>query len=193
MHTDSIKAVISLDHMLAEDIANRDDDVDRLYFFVVRQLKAAVGDRLLLEELGLRMPQDCLGYRLVAKSLERIADHAVRISSTVSMINEPVPSKLAEAMKEASGIAVNVCENAVKALAREDEALALKAISLANEVSLFEEKLAKMLLQSDIKPRSLAGLRLTLESIRRTAEYGADIAEIALNLTASRLHMRGSG
>lgn len=186
MHTDSIKAVLNADRMLAEDVESRDDDVDRLYFYVVRQLKSAVSDRLLLEEIGLKTPRDCLGYRLVAKSLERIADHAVKIASTLQTVNEPVPDKLAEALREASEIAINVCENAIKALFREDEALSLKAISLANEASVFEEKLVRMLLKSRTKPESIAGLRLVLESVRRTAEYGADIAEIALNLTASK-------
>jgi len=183
MHKDAMRALKEANPSLAEDVAQRDDDVDRLYFFVVRQLKAAVMDRSLIREMGLRGPRDCLGYRLVAKSLERMADHAVNIARAVRMLDAPVQMELMESLEEVSAFAMGICEDAMRALSRLDVELAQKSISLAQEVGAFEGALTKRILESGSRAQSMIGLRLALESICRTADYGADIAEIAINLS----------
>ena len=45
-------------------------------------------DRI-LKEIGLTSPTDCLGYRLIVKSVERVADHASRIAQEVQAIKKP--------------------------------------------------------------------------------------------------------
>ncbi len=184
MHRDAVRALKEVNLSLADDVEQRDDDVDRLYFFVVRQLKSAVVDRSLIKELGLSGPKDCLGYRLVAKSLERIADHAINIAQAARMLSAPVGKELMGSIEEVSSVAMNVCEYAMRALSRLDVELAQRSISLAREVEAFEGTLTKRILESGATSQSMIGLRLALESIRRTADYGADISEIAINLSA---------
>ena len=41
----------------------------------MRQLKSAVEFQQIAEKLGIESQRDCLGYRIVVKVLERIADH----------------------------------------------------------------------------------------------------------------------
>jgi len=50
------------------------------------------------------------------------------------------------------------------------------------DVARFEEEIIEQLLGLKIEARTIVGIRLVLESIRRIAEYGTDIAEIAINL-----------
>ena len=52
----------------------------------------------------------------------------------------------------------------------------------AKDIAKFEEEIIEQLLELKIEARTIIGLRLVLESIRRIAEYGTDIAEIAINL-----------
>ncbi|MEM2363885.1 MAG: phosphate uptake regulator PhoU [Candidatus Bathyarchaeia archaeon] len=183
MHRDAIRALKETDLSLADDVEQRDDDVDRLYFFVVRQLKSAVVDRSLIKELGLSGPKDCLGYRIVAKSLERIADHATNIAQAARLLSAPMRAELMESIEEVSSIAMDVCEYAMRALSGLDVELAQRSISIAQEVGAFEGSLTRKILESGATAQSMMGLRLALESIRRTADYGADISEIAINLS----------
>jgi phosphate uptake regulator len=69
------KALKNMDIGLAKDIIAREKEIDRLYFLVVRQLKSAVEYQQIAEKLGIESQRDCLGYRIVVKVLERIADH----------------------------------------------------------------------------------------------------------------------
>ena len=186
MFKDAISALKNNDKALAEEVIRRDDEVDRLYFFIVRQLKAAVYNRVLIEEIGLSNPRDCLGYRLIAKSVERSADHAARIASIIPTITTPMNGKATEALIAMSSLAQEIHENSMKALYKYDSKLIEESMSKIKQVIDLEEEVIEQLLKLKIEPRAMVGIRLILESIRRIAEYGTDIAEIAINLAVKR-------
>ena len=186
MLKDAISALKNNDKALAEEVIRRDDEVDRLYFFIVRQLKAAVYNRVLIEEIGLSNPRDCLGYRLIAKSVERSADHAARIASIIPTITTPMNGKATEALIAMSSLAQEIHENSMKALYKYDSKLIEESMSKIKQVIDLEEEVIEQLLKLKIEPRAMVGIRLILESIRRIAEYGTDIAEIAINLDVKR-------
>jgi len=184
MHEDAITALKERDVFLARDVVQRDDEVDRLYFFVVRQLKMATEKRFIVEEIGLSSLRDCLGYRLVAKSIERIADHATRIAKTIpTMEYQSIPDNIITLIIQMSVISTDICQNAMKALYQLSVKKANQAIQRTTQVIKLEETAIKLILETKLHITTVIGLRLILESIRRVAEYGADMAEIAINLT----------
>jgi len=184
MHKDAITALKERNISLAQDVVQRDDEVDRLYFFVVRQLKMATEKRFIIEEIGLSSLRDCLGYRLVAKSIERIADHAARIAKTIpTMEYQSIPDDIIALTTNMSAVSTDICQNAMKALYQLSVKKANQAIEGITQITKLEEKAIKLILETKLHITTVIGLRLILESIRRAAEYGADIAEIAINLT----------
>jgi len=80
MLDDLIKALDLDDVGLLKDIVERDDEVDRLYWLMERQLKRAAMSRNTMLELKIPDPRDIVEYMIIAKSIERIADHICRIS-----------------------------------------------------------------------------------------------------------------
>jgi phosphate uptake regulator len=167
---------------LAQEVIERDDEVDRFYHFLLRQLNIAVRDRSVIQEIGLASARDCLGYRLVAKSTERVADHAAAVaaeSANLTALPEPVVAKV----QEMTAASRKVFESSIQALLRLDTKLAEQAISKTKEVVQMEAKISREVLAPRMNGSQVASLKLTLESIRRAAEYGSDIAEIAIDLT----------
>jgi phosphate uptake regulator len=181
MVQDAVKAVMEGDAPLAQDVISRDDDVDRLYFLSTRQLRDAISNPVVAGEIGLRSPGDALGYRLITKSLERVADHATSIAQATFTVGR-LPERLSDRFAELSSMAVNVVEDSVRALNLMDERVAMRSISLAQEVVKYEERLGREAF--DASAVIAAGVRLMLESVRRVAEYGSDIAEATLNMIA---------
>src|SRR5437764_800956 len=96
MLRDAVDSLKGRDPALAEEIIRRDEEVDRFYLFIIRQLTMAVLNRSLILEIGLADPRDCLVYRVVSKSLERIADHATTIAKMSASIENPLPPRLVE-------------------------------------------------------------------------------------------------
>ncbi|HUG95937.1 MAG TPA: phosphate uptake regulator PhoU, partial [Nitrososphaera sp.] len=83
MYRDTLLALKENNVELAEEVVKSDDEVDRFSFYIVRQLKIAIKNEHLLKEIGLEEPRNCLGYRLIAKSVERVADHATVIAKDI--------------------------------------------------------------------------------------------------------------
>ena len=186
MLKDAMKALVSNDKDLAVEIVERDDEVDRLYFFAVRQLKAAVYNRMLIEEMGLSNPRDCLGYRLIVKSIERSADHAARIASVIPTLPAQSNNKMMEKIVKMSSIAQEIHECSVKTLYKYDPNLINESMKKIEHVINLEDEIIEQLLRLKIEARTMLGIRLILESVRRIAEYGTDIAEISINLAVKR-------
>jgi hypothetical protein len=76
-----------------------------------------------------------------------------------------------------------VFENSIQALLRLDAEMAEESIEKTAEVIESEEKLGGEVASAKAGASQLATLKLILESIRRVAEYGADISEVAIDLT----------
>jgi phosphate uptake regulator len=181
MHRDAITALKKRDYQQAKDVATTDNEVDRFNLYIVRQLKTAIQNPRIIKEIGLQNARDCLGYRLVTKSVERTADHAASIAYNVMQLRKPLETRMIEKLEEMSSIAVSMFETAIEALFRQDYALAESIVEKTKDVSSLEKEAVVSSQRMDVE--EAPHLRLIIESIRRTAEYASDIAEIVLNLT----------
>lgn len=79
MCKDSIRALLDRDVHLAKDVITRDNEVDRLYFLLVRVLRIIVQNPSISEKLNV-YPIECLDYRLAASLIELVADQSLRIA-----------------------------------------------------------------------------------------------------------------
>jgi phosphate uptake regulator len=188
MHRESMTALGKLDYSLAKDVLKSDDDVDRFNMYIVRQLKMAIQNPRIINEIGLGNARDCLGYRLVTKSVERTADHAVNIAENTMLLKHRLDDRILKRTIDMSSLAVSMFENAIESLFRSDYNLAEASIEKTKDI-LTREKEA-VLASQQIGVEEAANLRLIIESVRRTAEYAADIAEIVLNLTVESVLTR---
>ncbi|MEM4020766.1 MAG: PhoU domain-containing protein [Nitrososphaerota archaeon] len=184
MCADALKALKLQDSSLAKDVIQRDDEVDRLYFFIVRGLKMAVEDRVLMKDMGMS-PRECLGYRVVVKSMERIADHAARIAKLSMSVNLANVSNLISKVISVAELSLKIYESCMESLFKMSSKQANAAIDEVERFHELESKAVNEVLSSKLDAKTLTGMRLILESIRRIADYGADIAEIVLNLAIS--------
>ncbi|MFP3198615.1 MAG: phosphate uptake regulator PhoU [Thermoproteus sp.] len=80
MLLDLIRGLEADNMELLRDVTERDDEVDRLYWLVERQLKRAAMSRYIMLELKVEDPRDLVEYTIIAKSIERIADHICKIA-----------------------------------------------------------------------------------------------------------------
>jgi len=186
MHRDSITALCENKHDLAAQVLKSDDEVDRFSFYIVRLLKQAVEDPRLMKEIGLNSLRDCLGYRLITKSVERIADHSARIAEHSTELQKTLTPRLARRMRELSDFCSIQFQEASQALFRSDYSMADRVLARQDRADTLESEMEKQIYKQNLSPEDISGLRLILESLKRIGEYGNDIAEIVLNLTVSR-------
>jgi len=185
MQRDAITALKELDSQHAKEVLTTDNEVDRFNLYIVRQLKTAIQNPRIIKEIGLKNARDCLGYRLVTKAVERTADHAASIADNVLLMKNKLELETIEKLEKMSSLAVSMFETAIESLFRQDYALAESIVEKTKDIASMEK--AAVVSSQKIDVEDAPHLRLIIESIRRTAEYASDIAEVVLNLTVESI------
>jgi phosphate uptake regulator len=185
MQRDAITSLKGLDNQHAKETIATDNEVDRFNLYVIRQLKTAIQNPRIIREIGLKTPRDCLGYRLVTKSVERAADHATSIAYNVLLMKKKLEPETLEKLEQMSDIAVAMFETAIESLFRGDYMLAESIVEKTKQVASLEKE--AVLSSQKIDVEDAPHVRLIIESIRRIAEYASDIAEVVLNLTVESI------
>jgi len=179
MQADAMAALHAQDPSIARDVEERDWEVDRLHWFVEKQVTTALRDARTLTAVGLSLPE-CATYLLASRTLERIADHAVRIAGTVAMIGkETTPPALMSALDTLAASAASALAEALETLESKEIARANAVIDSAKKVTREREKILRELATK--RGKLAVGLAYVLESLERSASYASDLAEIAIN------------
>jgi phosphate uptake regulator len=180
MHKEAITALKKLDYQSAKAVIETDREVNRFGLYIVRLLKLAVSNQRVVKEIGLTSQKDCLGYRLIAKAVERTADHATKIAENTLLLKEPVSEETLDKIGQLSDLANSMFEKSMEALFKHDFNLAESVIEKLSQVHKLEKE--AVLCSQNAKVEEIVNLRLLIESVRRTAEYASDISEVVLNL-----------
>jgi phosphate uptake regulator len=183
MQQDATHAIATSDRELANQVIKIDDEMDRFSLYIIRQLKWAVQHPPLLERIGLTSPVECLGYRIITKTIERSADHATKVAENSLLIQHTVKSIILKDINLLSQSSSKMMEAAIQALFVRDYQLAESVLIDREKISALEAKLVEHLLKEKMPASELSALRLISESLRRIGEYATDIAEVVLNLT----------
>ena len=128
---------------LAKEVIKSDDEVDRFSFYIIRQLKIAIQKEHLLADMGLVNPRDCLGYRLIVKSIERVADHTVNIAEDFVEIEESIGMEVLNKIIDMSNFAIEVLDDACLSLFKRDYNAAEDSIEKAKRIDVFENAVFK--------------------------------------------------
>lgn len=164
MLSDLIVGLERDDANLLRDVIERDDEVDRLYWLMERQLKRAAMSRYIMLELKIDDPRDLVELVIIAKSIERMADHICRIAyvnqeEKVDMrILQPILAKVMEFLKQVEGLLAG-------------EPPPQKIAELQSEILTWSQKVRKEEILSD------PATSIAKESAVRVGEYIGDIVE----------------
>jgi phosphate uptake regulator len=180
---DLITAFKSKDTNLVRDVMQREKEVDRLYFLVVRQLKSAVRYHQVAEKLGITYQRDSLGYRIVVKSLERIADHLENISqSYLKLADIEENPEMGDILKLATQT-LSLYERATTAIFKHDPTKVEEVFTGLKKIERVYSKASNKLFSEKINVHSSLLRKTIIDSFRRIAGYSTDIAEIAINMS----------
>ena len=189
MQNDALLALKENNKELAQEVLNSDDDVDRFSFYIIRQLTIAIENSHMLEEMGFANARDCMGYRIVVKNIERLADHAVSLSQDILDFENPIPEKIINKIKDMSDFSLNVVDDTCLALFKNDYTGAEKAIGESHNISKYEKRVTD-LLKTIKNEETIFRVRRIVENIRRISEYASDIGEVVLNMNVEKLIQR---
>jgi hypothetical protein len=157
---------------------DRDDEVNKLYFLLVRILRTIVQNPSLAEKLGVR-PIECLDYRLAASLVEAIGDECVRAAQKIDCLKGV---KLAENLKK---VFITFHTSCFEAHEKASNAFLMGNIKLAESVRSMREKNEKAFAEIEkvakVQPLDVMPHVLSVaSSLRQIFEHSVDIADLVM-------------
>lgn len=168
---------------LIEEVGEMEDEVDVLYWLILRQLLSSVENREMLEEIGLGSPLHIVGNRTAIKSLEGVADCVEDISEqadTVLSGEYTFTPEEKESVSELTKFVHDQLKHAVEALIEQD---AVQANQVIEHESAFADKQSTFLdhvADTDDTTVLLAFNKIAW-NLERINGYACTIAEITIN------------
>jgi len=186
MLADAVAALVEDDDELAADVVQRDDDVDRLWSMVSRVFRSVLRDPSAAASIGLDR-ETAFDYHSSARQLERVADHAAKIATHAQTLGEP-PADAADALEALLAEATDIVEMGMDALLEDDSE---RATELANDARQRVVRIDELARAADdtirqLEPQQAQLLGLVVDSLSRSADYGGNVAETALQNAAPK-------
>jgi len=178
MLRDSMTSILQRDIQLAKSVIARDNEVDRLYFLVVRILRTIIQNPHLSEKLEI-YPIDCLDYRLTASLIESVGDQASQIAEHAIELKEAKLSQDIVAALQSLHESVNEAyQDAVTAFFS-------RSISLAESVRDKREKVERMCEDSEsacakLPTETYQRVVSVISLINRIYDHSVDISDLTI-------------
>ena len=177
MQQDAVNAFVESDPKLAMTVVERDEQVDRLYFLLVRMVRAALTDLSTAERIHAG-PVDCLDYRLLSSLIEHFGDYAASIAQNVPEDKRRVPLSLSRSLRKSGETVNSMYSNSI-------DAVLSRNLIMASQVETMHRFALERIREAE---RTLSGLRPELldkassatASLKSMCEINKDIADLAM-------------
>ena len=172
MYDDVTNALISDDKSNLEFLSNRDIEVNRQYFLLVRLIRSTLVDTRLANAFNLENI-DILDYRVAANILENAGDIIVELSTLIfnSSLSKQHATKIYNVVRDFNLIA----DKSIDAFTKPDRLLAIESISLHKE---YEKKLALLRTPLESKKQIPIDFLDLIYMFERIAQSWGDLADL---------------
>jgi len=169
---------------VAGEVLQIENEADRIYWLIVRQLILATTRLTAARDIGVFNPQHALGNRIVAKYLECIADCAENAAKEVVAIKDEDYEKHKAVLEQITDMhkAIRmISDNTMKAFTKLDVELANKSIEDGARAQTRNKKISEKIVD-DISNRNVAlAFRSIAWNLTEIARYCQMIAEVTIN------------
>ncbi len=159
---------------LADGVIERDEEVDRLFFLIVRELRSLIQYPRMSEAMGIT-PVAALDLRLAAQYIERIADLAVDVAARTAI---PLEGTERKKMKAIAEHVQQMHSESVLNLFKFDSEKVAWVIAAEKEIIQIIGKIRQEIIST---PKGEAQAQLdVVDSLLRIGETAKDIVDLAL-------------
>lgn len=179
MERDTIQAILTGTPSLFESVIKRDDEVDRLYFLIVRMLKTAT--HLVSENTSFQLV-DALNLRMLASHVESMADQIESIAKRLKerLSDHPLPEledKVAQQIETIAARTATSLNEAITAYVDRNVDAASELIDRLGDLDTDLDHLDKEL-EEKSAPEIYRALSSVITLLRRNRELIEDVADL---------------
>jgi len=179
----SIKALVERRPELAAEVTHMEEESDRIYWLIVRQLLLAIRDRSVGTKIGIESPLHIAGNRVVAKTLEEMADSAENVAIEVLDLNdrEVASEAILNEIAKFGNQVIKISDHSMKALLTGDISLSNEAVEMVETAENDERKLTQKVLAHVRDVGVAASLRIIVWNLAQISKYCRIVGEVTIN------------
>ncbi len=172
MFNDTLLGLLSKDKSNLQALSNRDDEIDRQYFLLVRLIRTTMVDKRLADIFNLENI-DILDYRIAANLLETAGDTIVELASSLSKttLQKNILKEIYNIVKDIEIIH----KKSIEAFIENNRMLAIESIKLHRK---FQKQISEIRLSFETKKNLPIDFLDLVHLFERTARSWADIADL---------------
>ena len=172
MFNDTLLGLLSEDKSNLQTLLNRDDEIDRQYFLLVRLIRTTMVDKRLADIFNLENI-DILDFRIAANLLETAGDTIVELASSISKttLQKNVLKEIYNIVKDIEIIH----KKSIEAFIENNRMLAIESIKLHRK---FQKQISEIRLSLETKNNLPIDFLDLVHLFERVARSWADIADL---------------
>jgi phosphate uptake regulator len=180
----SLQALMDHKFSLGLQVLELEDEADRLYWLILRQIFRAISKIPLSRHVGIESATHAVGYRAVSKYLEEIADCSESIANQILSIADEPPTQSSAIISEIgkSGTeALEISKGAMDSLFLLDIDLANRIIAKCGCFEKVERDLTEQVVSSVQNRKIAVALRGVVWNLTEISRAAKMICEVAIN------------
>jgi len=172
MFNDALLGLLSEDKSNLQALSNRDDEIDRQYFLLVRLIRTTMVDKRLADIFNLENI-DILDFRIASNLLETAGDTIVELASSISKttLQKNILKEIYNIVKDIEIIH----EKSIEAFIENNRMLAIESIKLHRK---FQKQISEIRLSLETKKNLPIDFLDLVHLFERIARSWADIADL---------------
>jgi len=172
MFNDTLLGLLSEDKSNLQTLLNRDDEIDRQYFLLVRLIRTTMVDKRLADIFNLENI-DILDFRIAANLLETAGDTIVELASSLSKttLQKNILKKIYNMVK----VIEIIHKKSIEAFIENNRMLAIESIKLHRK---FQKQISEIRLSLETKNNLPIDFLDLVHLFERIARSWADIADL---------------
>jgi phosphate uptake regulator len=181
MFSDTISAIETQNIDLIKGLTRRTQDIKRLFLVTNRLLRSAILFPTPSQNDGITLI-DCVDYLQILHATSEVTSNLNKLAETINALTDSkLPSSILKNLVETSTTIKQMYDSSIQAILTKDIPLANKIL----DTSLDLEKLWNLCLKADkeskISSKTLADLRLIIDSLEQTKKHTHEIANISID------------
>jgi phosphate uptake regulator len=179
-----VRAFVESRPNLADEVLHMEEEADRIYWMIIRQLLLAVTDRRVAKEVGIEGPLHVIGNRVIAKSLEQMADLASQVAIEAQKLKSDAKKtdpKILKGLLQLSDTVRLLIEDCFNALMKRDLKKSNEVIERVGACEQLERSLTAEVMKIQKDVNLAVGLRSIIWDVGQMAKYAEAIAEVSIN------------
>lgn len=180
----ALKALTDRKFSLALEVLELENEADRLYWLILRQIFRAISKIPLSRHVGIESATHAVGYRAVSKYLEEMADSSESIANLVLSMADEDYAKYSSVIDEVSRFGAEtlaISRDAMDSFSMLDVELANRTVTRSEQAQEKVRDLAQLVVTT-VQDRKLAvALRGVVWNLLEITRYTQMVAEVAMN------------